>query len=160
MSKVLCSIFFYIFHHCMLLSCHLWFHHCMLLSCHLWFHHCMLLSCHLWFHHCMLLSCHLCFQSESTLYSCLNVKELLAQNRRDIWNLSDNNGIWTQKHLVPKRTPNHLARRAITLSVLLRISLLSLKTLTSKSYSAKFLLKEGGIFKIVVTNRYRYKNVQ
>ena len=27
------------------------------------------------------------FQSESTLYSCLNVKELLAQNRRNIWNL-------------------------------------------------------------------------
>ena len=24
------------------------------------------------------------FQSESTLYSCLNIKELLAQNRRDI----------------------------------------------------------------------------
>ena len=29
------------------------------------------------------------FQSESTLYSCLNVKEILAQNRRDIWNLSE-----------------------------------------------------------------------
>ena len=29
------------------------------------------------------------FQSESTLYSCLNVKELLAQRRRDIWSLSD-----------------------------------------------------------------------
>ena len=31
-------------------------------------------------------SCHVtyAFQSESTLYSCLNVKELLARNRRDI----------------------------------------------------------------------------
>ena len=29
------------------------------------------------------------FQSESTLFSCLNVKELLARNRRDIWSLSD-----------------------------------------------------------------------
>ena len=103
---------------------------------------------------------YVCFQSESTLHSYLNVKELLAQNRRDIWNLSDSNGIWTQKHLVPKRTPNHLAKRTITLSVLLRISLLSLKTLISKSYSAKFLLKEGGIFKIVVSNRYRHKNVE
>ena len=28
------------------------------------------------------------FQSESTLYICLNVKELLARNRRDIWSLS------------------------------------------------------------------------
>ena len=29
------------------------------------------------------------FQSESTLYSCLNVKELLAWSRRVIWSLSD-----------------------------------------------------------------------
>ena len=28
------------------------------------------------------------FQSESTLYSCLNVKELLAQNRCDIWSFN------------------------------------------------------------------------
>ena len=36
-------------------------------------------------------SCHVMyvFQSEFTLYSCLNVKELLAQNRREIWRLSD-----------------------------------------------------------------------
>ena len=27
------------------------------------------------------------FQSEPTLYSCLNLKELLARNRRDTWNL-------------------------------------------------------------------------
>ena len=31
------------------------------------------------------------FQSESTLYSCLNVKELLARSRRHIWRLSDCN---------------------------------------------------------------------
>ena len=36
-------------------------------------------------------SCHVTcvFQSESTLYSCLNVKELLAQSRHEIWTLSD-----------------------------------------------------------------------
>ena len=33
------------------------------------------------------------FWSASTLYSCLNVKELLARNRRDIWTLRDYNGI-------------------------------------------------------------------
>ena len=32
------------------------------------------------------------FQSESTLYSCLNVKELLARSRRHVWRLSDCNG--------------------------------------------------------------------
>ena len=33
------------------------------------------------------------FRSESTLWDCLNVKDVLAQNRCDIWNLSDCNGI-------------------------------------------------------------------
>ena len=32
------------------------------------------------------------FQSEHTLYSVLNVKEMLVQNRRNIWSLSDSNG--------------------------------------------------------------------
>ena len=52
-------------------------------------------------------SCHVtyAFQSESTLYGCLNVKELLARSRREIW------------RLVCKRTLNHLAK---WLSVLLR----------------------------------------
>ena len=30
------------------------------------------------------MSCHVTFHSESTLYSCLNVKELLARSRRKI----------------------------------------------------------------------------
>ena len=36
-------------------------------------------------------SCHVTYvlQSESTFYSCLNVKELLAQSRREIWRWSD-----------------------------------------------------------------------
>ena len=50
------------------------------------------------------------FQSESTLCSCLTVKELLARNIRDIWNLSDSNEIRTHNHLVRKWTLNHLAR--------------------------------------------------
>ena len=33
------------------------------------------------------------FQSESTLYSCLNVKELLARSRSEIWNLSAVTGL-------------------------------------------------------------------
>ena len=44
------------------------------------------------------------FQSESTLYSCLNVKELLAQSKRKIWSLSDCNWTRTHNHLVRKRT--------------------------------------------------------
>ena len=43
------------------------------------------------------------FQSESALYSFLNIKELLAQNRCDIWSFSDNNGIRTNNHLVCKK---------------------------------------------------------
>ena len=41
-------------------------------------------------------------QSESTLYSCLNVKELLAQSRREILSLSDCNWTRTHNHLVHK----------------------------------------------------------
>ena len=50
------------------------------------------------------------YQSESTLYSCLNVKELFARNRCNIWSLSDSNGIGTHTHLVRKQTLNHLAK--------------------------------------------------
>ena len=47
------------------------------------------------------------FQSESTIYSCLNVKELLAQSRREIWRWGECNWTRTQNHLVLKRTLNH-----------------------------------------------------
>ena len=60
------------------------------------------------------------FQSKSTLYSCLNVKKLLAWNRRDIWSFSDSNGIQTHNHLVCKRTLNHLAKLAKWLSCVVR----------------------------------------
>ena len=50
------------------------------------------------------------FQSESTLYICLNFKELLARNRRDIRSLSDCNETRTHNHLVRNRTLNHLTK--------------------------------------------------
>ena len=50
------------------------------------------------------------FQSEPTLYSFLNVKELLARSRPKIWKLSDRNWTRSQNHLVLKRTLNHLAK--------------------------------------------------
>ena len=56
------------------------------------------------------------FWSESTLYSCLNIKELLAWDRRDIGSLSDCNGIRTNNHLVRKRELKHLAKLAIWLN--------------------------------------------
>ena len=49
------------------------------------------------------------FQRESTLYSCLNVTELLARSRCEIWSLSDCNWTRTHNHLVHKRTLNRLA---------------------------------------------------
>ena len=56
------------------------------------------------------------FQSKSTLYICLNVKELLARNRLDIWSLSDCNGTRTHNHFVCKWKLNHLANLATWLS--------------------------------------------
>ena len=60
-------------------------------------------------------SCHVtyAFQSESTLYSCPNVKELLAQSRCEIWSLSDCNCTWTHNHLVRKKPLKHLAKLAL-----------------------------------------------
>ena len=40
----------------------------------------------------------------------MSVKELLAWNSRDIWSLSDRNGIWTHSFLVCKQTLNQLAK--------------------------------------------------
>ena len=59
------------------------------------------------------------FQRDSTLYSCLNVKELLARSRCESWNLSDCNWTRIQNHLVRKRTLNHLAKLAKWLSCFL-----------------------------------------
>ena len=50
------------------------------------------------------------FQSESRLYSYLNVKDFLARSRRVIWSLSDWNWTRSQNHLVRKRILNHLAK--------------------------------------------------
>ena len=66
-------------------------------------------------------SCHVtyAFQSESTLYSCLDAKQLLARSRREIWKLRDYNWTPTQNHLVLKRTLNHLAKLVKWLSCVL-----------------------------------------
>lgn len=50
------------------------------------------------------------FQSKTTLYSFLNVKELFAVNRRDIWGLRDMNIIRIHNHLVHKQTLAKLAQ--------------------------------------------------
>ena len=69
---------------------------------------------HFWLY--VLINVTYAFQGESTLYSCLNVKELLDRNRRDTWRLSDCKGTQTHRHLVRKRTLNHSAKLAIWLS--------------------------------------------
>ena len=76
---------------------------------------CWILICQV---HLTVCSCHVTymFQTESTVYSCLNVKELLARSRRKIWNSSDCNWTWTQNHFVHKQTLNHLAKLAKWLS--------------------------------------------
>ena len=48
-------------------------------------------------------------QSESIFYIFLNIKELLARNRCDIWRLSNCNWIRTHNHLAQKATLNQLA---------------------------------------------------
>ena len=63
------------------------------------------------------------FQSESTLYSCLNIKELLAPLRRhEIWSLNGCNWTRTLNHLVHKWRLSHLAKLA-SLAKLLSVCL-------------------------------------
>ena len=59
------------------------------------------------------------FQSESALYSCLNVNKHLARSSREICRSSDCNWTRTQNHLTRKRTLNHLAKLAKWLSCVL-----------------------------------------
>ena len=61
-------------------------------------------------------SCYVTYklQNQFTLYSCLNVKELIARNYRNIWSLSDYNWTGTHNHLVHKLTVNHLSKLART----------------------------------------------
>ena len=63
------------------------------------------------------------FQSESTLYSCLIVKDLLPQNRRKIWSLSDSNWTRIHNHLAFNWTISHLANLAKWLSCVVSIYL-------------------------------------
>ena len=46
----------------------------------------------------------------NSLDGCLNVKELLARSRREIWSLNDCNWTWTHKHVVHKQALNHLLK--------------------------------------------------
>ena len=77
--------------------------------------------------HCFMTLCYYyvtyAFQSESTLYICLNDKELLARNRRDIWSLGDWNWTPTHNHWVRKRTLNHLVKLTKWLSWVVRTDL-------------------------------------
>ena len=60
--------------------------------------------------HLTVYSCHITdtVQKKSTLYSCLNLKELLATSRHEIWTWSGCNWTRTHNHIVLKRTHNHL----------------------------------------------------
>ena len=75
-------------------------------------------------------SCHVtyAFQSESTLYICLNVREPLARSRREISSLSECNWTGTRKQLVYKRTLNHLDKLAVPVQLQSLISINFQKT--------------------------------
>ena len=72
-------------------------------------------------------SCHVAyaFQSEFTLYSCLNVKVLLARSMSEIWSLSDCNSTRTHNNLVGKRKLKDLAKLTKWLSYVLSTYLYS-----------------------------------
>ena len=71
-------------------------------------------SVHICMVHLTVCSCYVAyaFQSESTLYSFQNVKELLPRSKCKIWRLIDCNWARTHNHLLRKRTLNYLAQLA------------------------------------------------
>ena len=58
-------------------------------NCNLW------IFINLWLY--VYITSRLAFQRETALYSCLNVKELIARNRLDIWDFK-----WQQRNLKPQ----------------------------------------------------------
>ena len=66
--------------------------------------------------------CTYSFQTESTFYSCMNVKKLFAWNMHEIWSLSDCNGSRTHNHFVCKRPLYHLAKLTKLLSYVVSTS--------------------------------------
>ena len=77
-----------------------------------------------WYHHngidCMILLCQGRVLDSYAVYSCLSVKEFLAQSRCDIWSLTECNGNQTHNHLVHKRTLSHLSKPVKWLSCFVR----------------------------------------
>ena len=57
------------------------------------------------------------FLSESTLYSCRNVKELVARSRWEIWSLSDCNWTRNNNHLVWEQTLNYFAKLTVMIEL-------------------------------------------
>ena len=116
------------------------------------------------------------FQIESALYGCLNVKELFALTRYNIWFLSDSNGIWTHNHLVRKWILNHIAKLVKWLSCVVstylrcnltwvRIQLLPLKLQIShlfRAWSFIYILYTENTYLLFLAFKWRsvYQNCQ
>ena len=91
------------------------------------------------------------FQSQSTIYFCLNLKDLFAQSRHVMSRLSDWNWTWTQDHLVDKLTLNHLAKltkwRAVFWVLFCKVQLNGCSYHVTNSFQSEFIL-------------YSFQNVQ
>ena len=61
---------------------------------------------------CVLIMSYTRFRVDLHSLVCLNVKELLAQNRHDSWGLCDCNGIWHYKRTLESEHSNHFAKLA------------------------------------------------
>ena len=89
--------------------------------------------------HLTVCSCHVtyAFQREATLYSCLNVKELLARSRLKIWRWNDCNWTRTQNHLVLKRIAKWMSVPFRTKGFWVRVQLQSLHLQISRQLVAR-----------------------
>ena len=105
--------------------------------------------------HLTVCSCHVIyghgFQSESKVYICLNVKELFAQNMREIGTLSDCNWTGTHNNLVHKQTLNYSAKPT---KVCVQFQLQSLRTCGTEVYLWYRRKSERGVFWLPAISRF------
>ena len=110
-------------------------------------------------------SCHVTYacKSKSTLYSCLNVKELLPRSRPKIWSLSECNWTRIQNQLILKPTLTHLAKLAKWLNCILSTYLKSAfdsMLLSCHVHFSEWLPKFQGTFCLKHAGTLKFKWLQ
>ena len=90
------------------------------------------------------------------MYCFHHTKEPLAQNKREIWELSGCSGTWTHNYLVCERTHNDLAKLAKWLSCVLSIYLHGALTVCFHQVKNEWVYNQANTEYDVIKTRSQY----